>query len=103
HTGSQDLCLRSRQGAGCWVQRDAHIRLWKTLKQSFIDHSLGTHNRLLCGLSDDHQRTVPGLLAPRHDGLHGKRIEFGGNMTVGPSPFLRMATTPVPPMCSETS
>jgi hypothetical protein len=115
----------------------------KALEQSVGDHSLRASRGFFCRLANEHQYSVPALLAVSHDGrraqqrchvelvaarmhdgnvsprvvlrthfagigqpgllLHGKSIELGAHITVGPLPFRRMATTPVPPTCSVTS
>ena len=49
------------------VQCHSHVRLGKAREQTVADHSIGAADGFLGGLADQHQRSMPGVLAVRHD------------------------------------
>src|SRR5206468_2837017 len=65
------------------VERQCHIRLGEARHQPILDHSLGASYGFLGGLANQYQGSVRSI-------------------TVGPAPFFKIATTPVPPTCSVT-
>ena len=49
------------------VQSHGHVRLGKAREQAVADHGVGAADGFLGGLANQHQRSVPGVLAARHD------------------------------------
>ncbi len=49
------------------VQGYSHVRLGKAREQAVVDHAFGPADGLFGGLANQHQGSVPGILAVRHD------------------------------------